>query len=422
MIQNIDIFDFAVEIGKEVPDWSTDGVPLIVYNVPISKLYYNEENGRVATWVSGYLESNPNKLLQDLNFDDFNNQIHQYIKFSNSTESFKKTYEDMKTKGQIRPGVILTDGRVVSGNRRVTVLRELYNDTSDSKFNYFKCFIVKNNLQNEQGRKQIKEIERRTQFGVDEKQDYDPIDRLVDVYNDLIGDNKIWTISEYTKKLSLKKGDVDQMYYKAIIMSDYLEYINKPKKFHIARIDKLDGPLQELWRIYKSTSVQEWNRIRIAFYSKLQENGDRTRNVRDLVKIYKKNKTGFEQILNLCLEDIESKEINKILYNKLEPNFSKTTIDIKKIVPTDDVNLSDIQLIDINKVLSKKTDETIFDIKYRTEIEQKRTDKANKILNALDVIITNIEDTYILLKSDEKTNLKEKIKCLEVIISKFNGE
>jgi len=30
-----------------------------------------------------------------------------------------------------------------------------------------------------------------TQFGVDEKVDYDPIARLVDIYNDLIGPRKI---------------------------------------------------------------------------------------------------------------------------------------------------------------------------------------------------------------------------------------
>ena len=152
--------------------------------------------------------------------------------------------------------------------------------------NFYECT---RDLNNAEDRKYIKTIERLTQFGVDEKVDYDPIDRLVDIYNDLLGPNKIWNLKEYSKKLALKASDVEKMSLKAEIMADYLNYINKPNKFYIAKNLKLDGPLQELVTTFKKVSREEWNRIRISFYSLFSEKGDITRQTSNLNKIYKQD-------------------------------------------------------------------------------------------------------------------------------------
>ena len=308
----IDIIKYAKMYGEEQPDWSQKGDILKVYLVPIDKLYYNDDNGRIATWISSYMDMSDQVPLNELSMEEYNNKLHTFIRNSNTNESFKKTLNDVKLKGQIRPGVILGDGRVVSGNRRFTVLRELYKETGSDKYFYFKCFIIHKDLNKEEDRKFIKTIERLTQFGVDEKVDYDPIARLIDIYNDMLSPNKICSIPEYSKKLNLKANEVELMCNKATIMIDYLHYLNMPNKFYIARKQKLDGPLQELARLYKKVTVQEWNRIRVVFYSVFPEQGDTTRTVRELMKLYKTNSKGFDTLLDKCLYDIEEKELNEL--------------------------------------------------------------------------------------------------------------
>lgn len=422
MKQSVKIKEYAENIGKEVPDWSTDGQILDVYKVPIDKLYYNDENGRIATWVSEFAENDEDFSLENMPFHEYNSKIHEFIKKSNSAESFKKTYDDVKTKGQIRPGVILADGRVVSGNRRFTVLRELYNDLSDDKYSYFKCFIIDKDLNDNFGRKQIKTIERLTQFGVDEKQDYDPIDRLVDIYNDLIGPKKIWNVEEYSKKLSLKKNVVEQMYYKAKIMADYLEYIGKPKKFYIARVNKLDGPLQELVRVYKSVTQNEWNNIRVIFYSYIQEGGDRTRDVRNLTKIFRSNTKGFYELLQKCVDDIERKEVSSILENHKQ--IGKDSIEsISENITDKDIYVSgDNEDHIIDKVLSTDTKHEFFKVSSITVAENKRTEKVDKILKSLDNVLLYLEDTYSIMNNVEKENVKQKLSKLLPLFNNYLGE
>jgi hypothetical protein len=392
----INILKYAEEFGEETPDWSQNGQSKKVYLVPIDKIYYNDDNGRIATWISSYSDDTYNKPLNSLELEEYNRIIHDFVKKSNSSDSFKKTLSDIELKGQIRPGVILADGRVVSGNRRLTVLRELYNTTGNDKFKYFKCFIEDKDLSDAEDRKYIKTIERLTQFGVDEKVDYDPIDRLVDIYNDLIGPNKIWGIKEYTKKLSLKTADVEKMRLKAEIMADYLNYINKPYKFYIAKDLKLDGPLQELVRTSKNSSVEEWNRIRVAFYSLFQEKGDTTRQTRNLNKIYKQDLKEFNRILYKFVSDIEDAETNLSYDAEKVPEF---------VLPK----------------VSNDTKNEIIDAANKAKIEEKRYEKVKKIFNSLQVLTNELLDTENLMTPEEKNRLNSNLTRLDHLFKKVRG-
>jgi predicted P-loop ATPase/GTPase len=413
MKSNIEVLEFAEKIGDETPDWSQEGKLLPVYNVPLNKLYYNDDNGRIATWISSYSDLENQKPLNELSLEEYNNKIQYYVKNSNSPDSYKKTLNDIRLKGQIRPGVILSDGRVVSGNRRLTVLRELYQETGSDKYGFFKCFIIDKDLEKDEDRKQIKTIERLTQFGVDEKVDYDPIARLVDIYNDLIGPKKIWTIQEYSKKLSLKVSDVELMYNKAAVMADYLKYINKENKFYIARTQKLDGPLQELARIYKKVQNHEWNRIRIVFYSCLPEPGDTTRTVRDLIKVYNNNSQRFDELIKNCINDIDQKEEKLILEENSKPYLSNDT----KITSSN----PQVEPEEVLPVLSDETKREIFDATNRAKIEEKRLEKVNKIFQSIDTLVLSINDTYQIMNPNERKKIEEKICEIEKVIKKFRG-
>jgi len=405
-------YDYAEEIGLEVPEWSQDGIAIKVYKIPLDKIYYNDDNGRIATWISVYEDFDANKPLDELSFEEYNLKIQDLLKKSNTPISYKKTYTDVKLKGQIKPGVVLADGRVVSGNRRFTVLRELYNETGNSRFGYFKCFIVDKDLEKEDDRKYIKTIERLTQYGVDEKVDYDAIDRLVDIYNDLIGPKKIWTLKEYSKKLSLKQSDVNLLYFKSAVMVDYLNYINRPFKFHIAKKHKIDGPLQELARLYMKISGQEWNRIRVVFYSYFVESGDTTRTVRELIRVYKNNSDKFNSLVEKCILDIEQKE--EAFIEDLSKDINQNLLD------NEDLNLEVSE--EIESVLSNETKQEIFEATNRAKIEEKRIEKVKKIFQSIDTLVLSIDDTIKIMNPEERKNLEIRIKEIERVIEEIKGE
>ena len=295
-------------IRMEKPDWSDSGEPLPVYKVKLSDLYYNADNGRIATWISGY-QFEHEKPLEELSREEFNDLIETYIVNSESRDSLRKTRDNIEQIGQIRPGVILEDGRVLSGNRRFTCLRQLYKKHATPKFEYFECFIL-DLPKDEDGKQRIKTIERMTQFGVNEKQDYNSVEKLVDIYRILINpETKLWSPNEYSKRFDVKMRDVKLMVSKAEIMVEYLEFIGKPLRFDIARADKLDGPLQELANLRISLDEMEWNRIKNFLYSKLyqtiSDKTARTSSIRDVIKVYRKNPEKFQAALDTYNADRE---------------------------------------------------------------------------------------------------------------------
>ena len=93
--------------------------------------------------------------------------------------------------------------------------------------------------------KDLKRLELNLQHAEEKHVDYNPIDNLVDVYRDLI-ENKTFTVKEYATNTNKKEKEVEKLKTEAILMVEYLEFINAKGKFYIARDLNLDGPLQEI--------------------------------------------------------------------------------------------------------------------------------------------------------------------------------
>ena len=109
---------------------------LDVYRIPIKMLFYNDMKGRIATFISQY-KADGNDITA-LDNEEYNNKIAEFIKASSTKERFKKTKEDIRANTQKEVGVVLTDGRIIDGNRRFTCLRELYLESAgDPLYAYF---------------------------------------------------------------------------------------------------------------------------------------------------------------------------------------------------------------------------------------------------------------------------------------------
>lgn len=254
-----------------------------VYRIPIDNLLYNKKNGRIATYVSQFIDEGKEFPEKD-NFK-FNNIIEEYIEKSNP-DALKKTKANIKIMTQTEPAVVTAEGVILDGNRRFTALRQLSREGSGAGFNFLEAVILENNAYTE---KDIKRLELNLQHAIESKVDYNPIDRLVDIYRDLIKEGGMFTIEEYATDTQMSIKKVNEEISLAKLMLEYLEFIGQSKKFYIAREQKIDGPIREIYKIINSKKIdinQKDTIKEILFLSMISLNGDITRKIRSLKSVF----------------------------------------------------------------------------------------------------------------------------------------
>lgn len=216
-----------------------------VYKIRLELLYYNDQNDRISTWISQYKTENRISVLDRSDSEKYNSLIEEFIVKSNPL-AIEKTQANIELFDQKEHGVVLADGRIIDGNRRYTCLRKL--SKKNPKFNYFEAVILEKNI--ESSAKQIKALELSIQHGEESKIDYNPIERLVGVYNDII-DKELLNISEYAKASNETELEVKKRVEIAKLMVEFLEFCNIPKQFHIARDLQVYAPFDDLVAILK---------------------------------------------------------------------------------------------------------------------------------------------------------------------------
>ena len=268
------------EISKKLTiDGTTKTHP--VYRIRLDQLYYNDQNDRIATWISKYNAENGNLDVDSPNYNDI---IHEMIKESNP-DAFKKTKNNIRDFEQRESGVVLRDGRIIDGNRRFTCLRELSHD--DPKFNYFDAVILNNTYDDEYGKKAIKALELTLQHGTEKQVDYDPINKLVGVYRDLVEDGHSFDDDEYAKCINQKVSEVRKSKELAKLMVEFLDFINAPKQFYIAMNMNINGPLVEMYSVLKKLPDDDMRERfkKHMFTALLYGSGDMTRDIRRFKKL-----------------------------------------------------------------------------------------------------------------------------------------
>lgn len=257
--------------------------PYAVYRIRLDWLYYNDQNDRIATWISQYKSEHPEEQLEDMAHDErYNSIIQEFITHSNP-DALKKTKNNIAAIGQQEPGVVLCDGRIIDGNRRFTCLRNIEKETGVPQ--YFEAVILDRDIKNNE--KQIKLLELMLQHGVDKPVDYDPIDRLVGIYNDIVN-RQLLTVKEYAKSVNQSESDIQREVEKANLMVEFLEFINAPKQFHLARTMDLNDPLKDLAAMLKRCKDDDRREDlkNVGFANLLMRPyGDMTRYIRKIGKI-----------------------------------------------------------------------------------------------------------------------------------------
>lgn len=364
-----------------------------VYRIPLEYLKYNKKNGRIATYISQFIDEG-HDFSKDIN--EFNNIIEKFIEESNP-DALRKTKQNIKILSQTEPAVVLSNGIIIDGNRRFTSLRQLSREGAGAEFNYLEAVILDSEKYND---KDIKRLELNLQHGVESRVDYNPIDRLVDIYRDLIENGGVFTPEEYRGETQKTLKEVKKDMEISQLLIDYLDFINKPKKFYIARKQQVDGPLREIYNILKSDKIDQEYKTDIKEYlftNIMALGGDTTRRIRELKDVFEDRKLSKE-----LLEEVEEDEI----LDDITDYFNE--LDVK----SDTVELSS----ELVEKIKSTTEEFVERKKYKNARNQpiELLNKAFKTLNEI--------DTEALARLDEasKKEFKDLLGKVEQLVNELS--
>lgn len=364
-----------------------------VYKVKLDYLYFNDRNDRIATWMSQYKSDNNIDSIDLTDIKKYNSIIHEFIKKSNP-QALKNTQANIELVNQLQPGVCLSDGRIIDGNRRFTCLRNLAR--VNDQFNYFETVILNKDYENHE--KEIKKLELMIQHGEESRVDYNPIDRLVGIYNDII-ESKLLTVEEYRLNANITETKLKGYVERAKLLVDFLEFINAPKQFYIAREMDLDGPLKEIYdTIRKINNEDKKDEMKNILFANLlvNQSGDKTRFMRQAKKIANSN----------------------FLQEYIDESIELAEIVVDRISEVDKVNMETISNI-VSKV--EKTKDMLTRSLEKHELKAKKTETRNKPINILekayDLIDTIDINIFEKLNEEQLSNIISQINQLEEILS-----
>lgn len=370
-----------------------------VYKIRLDQLYFNDQNDRIATWISQYKAEHTDVALESLSHSDYNDIIQGFIIESNP-EAIKKTQNNIDLIGQQEAGVVLTDGRIIDGNRRFTCLRNIEKKTG--KTQYFEAVILDHDIRN--NAKQIKLLELMIQHGVDKPVDYNPIDRLVGIYNDIV-DKRLLTVKEYADGVNQSETDIQREVEKANLMVEFLEFINAPKQFHLARTMNLNDPLKELNTILKQCKDDEKREdLKSVVFANflMQPRGDMTRYMRKIKKIVS-NAKFLDQYLDEQLGTTE----------KVCDLLEKTPIVTEKVI-NEKIRTQD----DLKEDFAHSTEKWVS--KADGDATRNRpAQQAEKAYEMLDTIDTNI---FKKLNDEQKDDVRNRLDQIQEALNRIRGE
>lgn len=317
-----------------------------VYRIPIEHLIYNKKNGRIATYVSQFIDEGNEFPMGDN--EAFNKIIEDYIEKSNP-DALKKTKANIKIMSQTEPAVVLANGVVLDGNRRFTSLRQLSREGAGAEFSYLEAVILENGNYTE---KDIKRLELNLQHAVESKVDYNPIDRLADIYRDLIEEGGTFSPEEYARETQMTLNKVEEEIAIANLMVEYLDYVRQPLKFYIARDQKIDGPIREIYKILKSKNIDldRFEDIKeFLFLNILSLGGDISRRIREIRSVIEDGKLSTE-----LFNELDESQILDDANDYFEDEKTKELVSSTKVLNLDKGIKTAITQVTENYVESKK--------------------------------------------------------------------
>lgn len=369
-----------------------------VYRVRLDHLFYNSQNDRIVTWISQYTTAHDGVSVDQLDKESLNNIIEKFIIESNP-EAITKTKNNIALVNQREPGVVLSDGRIIDGNRRFTCLRLLSRE--DPSFSHFETVI----LDDSEGtsKKEIKMLELMIQHGEEQRVGYNLIDLTIGAYHDII-ETELLTVKEYADSTNESVSEVNKRLEIAKLIIELLDYMNVPGQYHIAREKQVYSVLSELNILLKRCSGgEEREQLKNTVFANVMMNSinDNRKYIRSLKSMME---TGlFSSYMKKQMkigEEIEQKKKDAVI---------KTKEDLDKFVKDNEEIQEDLQISFDRATLNSKKEQS----------KGRPAQIINKSLSMLmDVDLQMIDK----LSLDEKTKIKTRLNKLSDAVQMINEE
>lgn len=365
-----------------------------VYRVRLDALYYNDQNDRIATWISRYEAENGEDSLSGLSVEIYNMIIENFICESNP-DAIQKTQKNISLVGQRESGVTLADGRIVDGNRRFTCLRRIQRGTDAPV--YFETVIM--NADMREDKKQIKLLELAIQHGEEKKVDYDLIDYAVGTYRDIV-QTGLLTVEEYAASTNEPVAEVRRRIEIAQIITEFLDYLKLPGQYHVAREYQVYSLFQEMMGSLKKLDEKEQRELKhIAFNNAMMKAiADQRKFIRDIKGLIK----------NEAYEDYfkEQKKWNEVIKER----FSG-----KEVRSKEDID----QFAEENKDIAEELHLSMERALLRSRAMLLKSRPAENVSKCI-ALMTEVDSRQFgKMDEEEKENLKAELEELARITSRF---
>ena len=338
---------------------------LNIYHLPIDYLFYNIRNGRFSAEYKELLKKEGGDLKPEVKEDA--EKIKNMLLNLDPKET-KRTYNDIKIRGQWNCGIITEDGYVIDGNRRMSIISKLHDDTGQDKWK----FIDVARLDEPISAEDLWMLEAGIQLGKDEIVRYGPVNEL----------------------LKLREGIDAGLTPKAIINTLY-GYENEEEIN-----DKLNllGLIEQYLRFFGIAEKYSFVKNRVEHFINVQniikEAKSRDYEPEKIVKI----KHAAFQLINEGIPHLELRKIRQIIEKDLEDAVAEIETAGEQLQPSAPVELSPEETVE---------EETKAIMNEFEEEEQEISPTRTHFINAVDALdVSNNEGKEILLLNRAEKNLR----------------
>ena len=372
-----------------------------VYAIPLEYLVPNIYNDRIA-WKTREFEAFNNRELSLENNDDIE-YIYKLI-LDESPNDNERTLKDLAEKGQLVDGIITSDGIIIDGNRRATLLRKLflgdakkYNENIEN-FRYFNAIVLTGDF----SRSEIMSLETQIQIGEDRKVDYNPINIYIKVDNlTKVGYND----RQIASFMNVQETDVKNKREIFGLMNEYLSSIGKEN--HFTLLDGLEDQFINTRNIFKKLDNNTY-----ITHDDWEYTEDDIVDFKQVCYDFLRSKFEGKKYREILLGRPNKSDgvfIKKDVWERFKDNHEKI---IEKNDPQNEADwerLGNNQFVSNLKNASKELEDTIQEKTVTSLTERIHTQIRNlsELLKTQDEIVTNDLDTLDLIRKELVSILKE---------------
>jgi len=234
-----------------------------LYNIPIQDfLIHNIRNGRFRSELLEREEQLKRKLDPTKKKDD---EIIRKLLLEQSESETAALMTDIQKNGQLEAGIITFDGAVINANRRMAIMRTLFEKTKEDRFKYLMVAILPPGV----NEIDLWKIEAGLQFGRDFRLQYGGVNEL----------------------LKLREGEKQGLSQKEISVALIGRFSEKQVKEKLDTLKLIDsyllfiGKKNEYHRITEDGDLEKFNSLQKSVIAPLLSKPDKKKEIPDLISI-----------------------------------------------------------------------------------------------------------------------------------------